>query len=185
MMLSLYTFTMVTAIVLFLIGLPLLVFPGALEARVRGLPRNAMIGWATMLLGGGWFLWKITQLGQSDFGDYKLWLFLLFAATLVGTLLYVKDFLAIRGIAILVLLSANVGLKSAFGEYDIPARLVLVSTLYVAIVMAILLGVAPYYARDWINWAYRSPIRVRLVGGLLTVVAAALLISARYYTLVG
>lgn len=179
MLLSLYTFILLTAVVLFLLGLPLLVFPGALEKPLRAFPRNLVAGWTTMLLGGCWFLWKITQLGQSDFGDYKLWLFILFAATLLGTLLYVQDFLVVRGLSVLVLLSANAGLKSAYGEYDIPERLVLVSVLYVAIVVAIILGVAPYLARDWLDWGYRKPLRLRLLGGLFIAVAAALAVSAR------
>lgn len=169
MMPSLFTFTLITAAVSISLGLPLLIAAGALEQPIRALPRSRPLGVITMLLGGGWFLWKITQLGQADFGDYKHLLFALFAATLVGSILYVRDFLAVRGIAVLVLLAANLGLKSAFGEYDIPERLALVSFLYAAIVIAIYLGVAPYVARDWINWLYGKTVRMRALGAVLVV----------------
>jgi hypothetical protein len=181
MMPTLYMFTLLTAIVLATAGLPLLVAARELEQRLRDLPRNVPLGVFTMLLGGGWFLWKISQLGQADFGDYKVLLFILFAATLVGSLLYVRDFLAVRGLAILVLLSANVGLKTAFGEYDIPQRIPLVLVLYIAIVLAIWAGIAPYVGRDWLAWLYKDQKRVRWLGGLLTGTGALLAVLAFTY----
>lgn len=178
---TLFTFTLLTAIVLAAAGLPLLVAARGLEQRLRELPRNLPLGVFTMLLGGGWFLWKISQLGQADFGDYKVLLFILFAATLVGSLLYVRDFLAVRGLAILVLLSANVGLKTAFGEYDIPQRIPLVLVLYIAIVLAIWAGIAPYVGRDWLAWLYKDQKRVKILGGLLTGTGALLAVLALTY----
>jgi hypothetical protein len=178
---SLFTFTLLAALVFLAAGLPFLVAPARVEPAARAFPRHRLTGILTMLVGGGWFLWKIAQLGQSDFGDYKVWLFLLFAATLVGSILYVPDFLAVRGVAILALLSANVGLKSAFGLYDIPQRLVLVSVLYAVIVAALTYGIIPFKARDTVNWLYRAPPRPRLLGLALTLIAAALLIAALLY----
>jgi hypothetical protein len=178
---SLLTFTLLTALVLLVIGLPLAAVPARLETLVRGFPRNRATAIVTMLLGGGWFLWKITQLGQSDFGDYKNLLLILFAATLIGSILYVQDFLAVRGVAILVLLSANTGLKSAFGLYDIPGRLVLVTILYLFIVAALIFGTIPFKMRDLVDWAYAAPFRVRMIGSVFTVMAVLLLVSAAQY----
>ena len=181
MILSLFTFTILAGLVLLLLGLPLLAMPDKSEPVARRFPRHRWTGIITMVLGGGWFLWKITQLGQADFGDYKNILFILFAATLVGSLLYVPDFLAVRGVAILILLSANAGLKAAFGLYDIPERLVLVSILYLFIVAAIALGIMPYLMRDFIGWLYAKRQRVRVAGGLLTLSSLSLFISAVAY----
>jgi len=178
---SLFTFTLLAAAVLLLAGLPLLSIPGRLEACLRAWPRDRITGIVTMLLGGGWFLWKISQLGQSDFGDYKNILLLVFGATLVGSIFYVRDFLAVRGIAILILLSANTGLKSAFGLYDIPERLVLVVILYVFIVAALVYGVAPYKMRDTVNWLYGKVIRVRVLGLVFALAGGALIVSAMLY----
>lgn len=181
MMPSLYTFTLLSAAVLLICGAPLLLAPRRTESLVRSLPRHRELGWVTMLLGGGWFLFKISQLSQADFGDYRMILFLIFAATLLGTFLYVRDFMAVRGIAILVLLSANVGLKSAFGLYDIPERLILVTILYIALSLAIFLGVAPYYARDWLDRLYRSTLRVQVLGGVLAGAGLILFITSFFY----
>ncbi|HKJ91074.1 MAG TPA: hypothetical protein VJ960_08085, partial [Oceanipulchritudo sp.] len=162
-------------------GLFLLARPQAAEPVLRAFPRHRPTGVATMLVGGGWFLWKILQLGQSDFGDYKNLLFLLFAGTLIGSLLYVRDFLAVRGVAILILLSANTGLKAAFGLYDIPERLVLVGILYLFIVLALYYGVLPFKMRETVTALCASPGRLRLSGAVLTLMGLLLGIMAFLY----
>jgi uncharacterized protein YjeT (DUF2065 family) len=178
---SLYTFSLIAAVVLVLVGLPFLLVPHRIEKAVRAFPRHRLAGVLTMMLGGGWFLFKISQLTQSDFGDYKNLLFLLFLATLMGSIFYVKDFLAVRGVSILILLSANTGLKSAFGLYDIPERLVLVTVLYLFILASIIYGIAPYHMRDSINALYRKPLYPRLLGIILVLMGSSVLIAAFNY----
>lgn len=178
---SLFTFTILAALVLLLLGVPILAVPAKLESAIRAFPRNRITAWITMLLGGGWFLWNITQLGQSDFGDYKNIIFIVFAATLFGSIFYVQDFLAVRGVSILILLSANVGLKSAFALYEIPERLVLVTILYIFVVFAIYYGVAPYKMRETVNWLYAKSVRPRMLGLVFTGMGIALLVSAMNY----
>ncbi len=170
---SLLTFTLLAAAVLLAAGLPLLVAPARLQPVLQAFPRHRPTALLTMLLGGGWFLWKITRLGQADFGDYKVILFLLFAATLVGSILYVRDFL--------VLLSANTGLKSAFGLYDVPARLVLVVILYLFVVAALYYGTLPYRMRDTIAWLGKCACRMRALGATFMLAGTALLAAATQY----
>ena len=172
---SLFTFTILAAVVLLVVGLPFAFIPGLLEKSIRAFPRNIVMGWITMLIGGGWFLWKISLLAQADFGDYKNYLLILFGVTLLASLFYVRDFLAVRGLAIIVLLSANTGLKSAFGLYDIPSRLVLVSFLYLFIVAAIVYGIMPYKMRDTVSWLYAKSARARVLGIVLSGMGIALL----------
>ena len=178
---SLITFTILAAAVLFIIGFPLLAVPSKIEKGFRAFPRDRITGLVTIIAGGGWFLWKISQLGQSDFGDYKNLLIILFAATLIGSIFYVKDFLAVRGVSVLILLSANTGLKSAFGLYDIPERLVLVTILYIFIVLALWYGIMPFKMRDTVNWLYKSVIRVRILGIILVVMGSSLRVAATQY----
>jgi len=178
---SLLTFTLLAAAVLLVAGLPLLLAPARLAPLLQAFPRHRPTALVTMCLGGGWFLWKISQLGQSDFGDYKKILFALFLATLVGSILYVRDFLAVRGVAILVLLSANTGLKSAFGLYDIPGRLVLVTILYLFVVAALYYGTLPYRMRDTIGWLGKCACRTRALGAAFTLMGVALLLAASQY----
>jgi len=178
---SLFTSTILAAIVFLLVGLPFLFSPAKLEPVARAYPRHRLTGVITMLIGGGWFLWKISQLGQADLGDYKNLLLILFAAVLVGSIFYVRDFLAVRGVAIIALLASNTGLKAAFGLYDIPERLFLVSVIYVCIVAGLIYGTIPYKGRDTVNWLYAKPLRVRITASLFTLVGIGLLISALTY----
>lgn len=178
---SLFTFSLLAATVLLLTGLPFLLVPLKIEKGVRAFPRDRVTGIVTMLLGSGWFMWKIAHLAQADFGDYKNLLLILFAATLLGSLFYVRDFLAVRGVAILVLLSANTGLKSAFGLYDIPARLVLVTILYIFIVLAIWYGIMPFKMRDTINRLYKSSLGPRILGLVSVIMGISLVVAALQY----
>jgi hypothetical protein len=178
---SLFTFTLLTVLVLLLAGVPFFAAPGRIEKSVLAFPRNRAAGIVLMLMGGGWFLFKISQLGQSDFGDYKNILLGLFFVTMVGTIVYVPDFLSVRGLSILILLCGNVGLKSAFGLYDIPQRLLLVSTIYIFIVAALIFGIVPYKMRDFLNWLFQNTLRVRLFGAILSLLSIALLIAAFQY----
>lgn len=178
---SLFTFTLLAAIVLIAAGIPFLALAAKTEKVMRAFPRDRMTGIVTMLLGGGWFLWKISQLGQSDFGDYKNILLLLFAATLFGSIFYVRDFLAVRGVAILILLSANTGLKSAFGLYETPSRLILVTILYLFIVLALWYGIMPFKMRDTVNWLYRSTVRAKIMGIVFILMGSSLLLATTQY----
>ncbi|NDV62954.1 hypothetical protein G0Q06_10865 [Puniceicoccales bacterium CK1056] len=178
---SLFTYTLLAALVLLLGGISLLAVPGKLEPCLRAFPRHRLTGIITMIIGGGWFIWKISQLGQSDFGDYKVIMMLLFGATLLGSIFYVRDFLAVRGVAIIILLAANTGLKSAFGLYDIPERLVLVTILYLFIVLSLVYGTLPYKMRDTMNWLLISRSRLRSLGIILSILGSSLVVSAFLY----
>jgi hypothetical protein len=81
---------------------------------------------------------------------------------------YVPDFLAVRGLAALVLLSATPLLGAAYMEYHHPQRLLMVSLVYVAIALALWLGASPFRLRDFLGWLFATPGRPRALGvGLL------------------
>lgn len=158
---SLFTATLITGIYLILRGGLFLANPAGLEAKVRAFPRSQTAAYVLCGLGGAWFLYKISQLGEADFGNYSQYLMLFFGAVLVGSFLWVRDFLAVRGAAILALLIANELLQAAFAHYEQPQRLFLVGLVYLWIVIAIYMGTVPYRMRDWIDWLYRKPGRMR------------------------
>ena len=121
---------------------------------------------AVLLLGtaAAWFLYKVLHLGPADFGQYKNILFLLFLVTAVGSFYYVPDFLAVRGLAGLILLTAGVLLDAAYMQLP-QARLFLVTFVYVAIVVALILGASPYKLRNFFGWLYKADARPRIMGG--------------------
>lgn len=150
------------------------------EKAIKALPRSQI---ATVLLfgaGAAWFLSIIVHLGEADFGAYRQWLFLLFLVVAMGAFFVVPDFLAVRGLSILTLLSARSLLDAAYLQLP-SSRLVFVSLVYVLIVLALYLAAMPYRWRDFFNWLYTSTTRPRALGCLLIVCAAGLVLAATLY----
>src|SRR5260370_7629260 len=81
--------------------------PAAFAAAVRKFPRSVPWGCALMILGTAWFLWNLSQESISDFESYKNVMFGGFAAIGIGACIYVQDFLAVRGLAVVLLLLAK------------------------------------------------------------------------------
>src|SRR5271154_5513915 len=78
--------------------------PAQFTAAARRLPRNLPVGVTFMLLGTAWFLWIVSQEPIADFSAYKPIMMIAFAAVGVLTCIFIQDFLAARGLAVLLLL---------------------------------------------------------------------------------
>jgi hypothetical protein len=97
-----------------LVGLPLIFCGGFLmfmpvmcERKCKTFMRSELANFLVFGSAAAWFLWHITTLGESDFGEYKWGFFWFFLAVASVTILMVRDFLCIRGISILVLLASD------------------------------------------------------------------------------
>jgi len=137
------------------------------DRRIEG----GLLGVAT-----AWFLWVVLHLGQADFGDYKILMFIIFLGVAVGAWFYVKDFLGVRAACAIYMLLSWQLLGAAFGRYDVPARLFMVSGIYVGLVFALYLAAAPYRARDLLEWFTQRPVQARVLGGSLAIYGAWLLL---------
>jgi hypothetical protein len=137
--------------------------PKEFAERVRKFPRNVPAGIALMLLGTAWFLWILSQESVSDFAAYQNILFILFAAVGVGSCIFVQDFLAVRGLAVLFLLLAKLMVDSGrpmLGKTH--WTLVIQTWAYVLVVAGIWLTLSPWRLRDLLNWATANEKRVRV-----------------------
>lgn len=76
----------------------------------------------------------------------------------VTSWLYVREFIAVRALGVLLLLGANILLDACFLRED-KLRLVVVAYAYLLIVKGMLMVGAPYLLRDAIDWAFASPLR--------------------------
>ncbi|HXT10702.1 MAG TPA: hypothetical protein VN873_04000 [Candidatus Angelobacter sp.] len=137
---------------------------------VRKFPRNVPIGIVLMLLATAWFLWILGQESVSDFATYKNVLFLLFAFVGVGSCIFVQDFIAVRGLAVLFLLVAKLMVDSGRPMLQVTHwTLVIQALAYVLVVIGIWLTLAPWRLRDFLNWATVDEKRVR-VGSIIRLV---------------
>jgi len=139
--------------------------PVKFREAVRKFPRSEPWGYALMLLGTVWFLWNLNQENISDFAAYKKAMLIGFAAVGVATCIYVRDFLAVRGLAIVFLLLAKLMVDTARWE-ETEWRLVIVTWAYLLVVAGMWLTISPWRLRDFLNWATATDQRVRIGSGL-------------------
>src|SRR5690349_7230790 len=78
--------------------------PAAFTAAVRKFPRHIPAGVFLMLLGTAWFVWLVKLEPISDFAAIKPHMMVVFAGIGVATCIFVQDFLAVRGLAIVLML---------------------------------------------------------------------------------
>ena len=149
--------------------------PAAFTAAARRLPRNVPVGVALMLLATAWFLWIVNQEPIADFSAYKPAMMIGFAAVGVLTCVFVQDFLAARGLAVVMLLLAKLMLDTGRPHLDqSPLVLVIQAWAYVLIVAGIWFTVTPWKLRDFIEFATATENRIRI--GSLARLAFALFI---------
>jgi hypothetical protein len=150
------------------IGLPQiygLMHPTKFRDAVRKFPRSETIGYVLMLLGTVWFLWNLNQENVSDFAAYKKAMLIGFGAVGVAACIYVRDFLAVRGLAIVFLLLAKLMVDTARWA-DTEWRLVMVTWAYVLVFAGMWFTISPWRLRDLLNWATATDQRVRVGCGL-------------------
>ncbi|MCX6890687.1 MAG: hypothetical protein WCL11_21985 [Verrucomicrobiota bacterium] len=150
--------------------------PAAFAAAVRRFPRSLPWGYSLMLLGTAWFVWNLSQESISDFAAWKTPLLGAFAAIGIGTCVFVQDFLAVRGLAIVMLLLAKLMVDT--GRPSLPVTswvLVFQAFAYVLVVAGIWFTVSPWRLRDMLNWGTANEQRVKVGCGLR--LAFALLIA--------
>lgn len=164
---SLLLATLLPGLFLIALGGPLLLNNSGVVAALKSLPRSTNA--AVIFFGGGavWFLWNVMHLSQADFGDFRTALTIGFAAIALLSFKCVPDFLAVRGLCALILLAAAPLLAAAYGEYQFPQRLFMVSLVYLLIVFAIWLGASPFRLRDFFEWLFARPGRTQAFGGAL------------------
>lgn len=155
--------------------------PNAFAAALRRFPRSLVWGYVLMPAGTLWFLWNLKTDNISDFEAFKPVMFIGFALIGFGTCVFVRDFLAVRGFCVLVLLLAKVVLDTA-RWVDTSWRLVLVVWAYVWIVAAIWFTLSPWRLRDLIEWMTANEQRIRLTsGGRLAFAVVLILLGLTVY----
>lgn len=139
--------------------------PNQYGAALRKFPRNIPAGYLLMILATLWFLGYVRQESISDFASFKPVLFLLFGAVGIGACLFVKDFLAVRGLAVVFLLLGKLMVDTA-RWVDTEWRLVIVTWAYLLVIAGMWFTVSPWRLRDIVNWSTANEQRIRLLSGI-------------------
>lgn len=139
--------------------------PASLAGAARKFPRHTPIGVALMLLATVWFIYNVSQESLSDFARMKSWFYLLFGAVGIGACFFVQDFLAVRGLAVVLLLLAKLMVDTARWA-DTGWRLVIVVWAYVFVIAGMWFTISPWRLRDLIHWATANENRVRLLSAV-------------------
>jgi len=136
--------------------------PAKLAAAAKKFPRNLPIGIVLMLLGTAWFLWNVNNEPIADFSAFKPYMLFCFGAVGVLSCIFVQDFLAVRALAVDLLLLGKLMVDTGrphLGES--PFVLVIQTWAYVLVVAGICFTIWPWKFRDFVEWATATDSRTR------------------------
>ena len=139
--------------------------PGTFGHVARRFPRYTPVGYVLIIAATLWFLTLLKQESIADFAAFKPALYPLFAAVGLGACLFVKDYLPVRGLAVLYLLLAKLMVDTArWVETD--WRLVITTWAYVLVILGMWFTISPWRLRDLLNWFTANEKRTRVVSGM-------------------
>ena len=151
--------------------------PAQFTVAARKLPRNLSVGIALMLLGTAWFLWIVNAEPIADFSAYKPMMMIAFGAVGLLTCIFVQDFLAARGLAVVLMLLGKLMLDTGRPHLGVtPWVLVIQTWAYVLILAGMWFTIAPWRLRDLIEFSTATQNRIR-VGSVLRLAFAILIIA--------
>ena len=146
--------------------------PTEVGQALKAFPRANAPGYFLMLSATAWFLWNIHIEQMEDYKDIKHFFYIGFGAVGIGSCVYLKDFLAVRGMAVFMLLLARLILDTQrVYMFDTPEetmsqwRLIFAIWGYAIVLMSMWLIVSPWRMRDMINWLTANPSRLRIKSG--------------------
>jgi hypothetical protein len=151
--------------------------PAQFAAAARKFPRSLPIGIALMLLGTAWFVWNVNIEPIADFSVFKPYMMAGFVAVGILSCIFVQDFLAVRGLAVLMLLLAKLMVDTGRPHLgETPWVYVIQIWAYVLVVAGIWFTVTPWKLRDILNWATATQMRVRVGSAIRLAFAVFVLI---------
>jgi hypothetical protein len=159
--LPLSTVTLIVAALYLAVHLPGLFWPKSYMLALKKFPRNIPAGYILATLAGVWATWLIGTMDLGEFSTYQSRFAFASVLATILTLIFVRQFLAVRGLAVLLLLGVCVILDAAF-LLDTPWRLLMVTLAYLWAVVGMILVASPYLMRDLIDLIFTSDRACRL-----------------------
>ena len=137
--------------------------PKQFAATARKFPRNLPVGIVLMLLATAWFVWNVNVEPIADFSVFKPYMIAGFVAVGILACIFVQDFLAVRGLAVLMLLLAKLMVDTGRPHLDQSSWVLVIQIwAYLLVVAGIWFTVTPWKLRDILNWATATGDRIRI-----------------------
>lgn len=141
-------------------NVPGLLSPEKTAAWLKAFPRHKQIGFGLMLLNA---IWAGAIVFTGQYGDFWIFpeqairtsVFVLTPIFFILVVRYADQYLAARGLGILLILAARPMLAAAFTE-ETPWRLVITVLAYLWVVAGMVFVAAPHRLRDLIAWHTRN-----------------------------
>jgi len=152
--------SVVLGLALALVQLWQLLQPDAWRRWSTAFPRSRSLGYVLVLGATAWFLWNVKNETLADFTKFKPFLLAGFAAIGVLTCIYVTDFLAARGFALVLLLVAKLMVDVA-RWHESEWRWMITGLAYVWVIAGIWFTISPWRLRDLLAWENASDRRLR------------------------
>jgi hypothetical protein len=142
-----------------------LINPARFMAAARAFPRNETAGRILIAISTAWFLFNLRQESISDFAAFKPYMYAGFAFLGLASCFVLRDFLAVRGLALVLLLVAKLMVDTA-RWHPSPWRLVIAFWAYALVIAGMWFTVSPWRMRDFVHWMTASESRVRVGSGV-------------------
>jgi uncharacterized protein YacL len=124
-----------------------------------------------------WFVWNVNVEPIADFSVFKPYMIAGFMAVGILTCIFVQDFLAVRGLAVMLLLLAKLMVDTGRPHLGTtPWVLVIQIWAYLLVAAGIWFTVTPWKLRDILNWATATEDRIRIGSAIRLAFAALVLI---------
>jgi hypothetical protein len=151
--------------------------PAQFAAAARKFPRNLPVGIVLMLLATAWFVWNVNVEPIADFSVFKPYMIAGFVVVGILACIFVQDFLAVRGLAVVMLLLAKLMVDTGRPHLGTtPWVLVIQIWAYLLVVAGMWFTVTPWKLRDILNWATATEERIRIGSAIRLVFAAFVVI---------
>ena len=156
-----------------------------MQTWLKTLPRNERLGMIILAIDFAWCFLIWTEMDLGEFYTIERTIQMVLVVGFLAFGYYVREFLAVRAIGLLLILLACPVLDAAFLQ-PVASRLLLVFLAYVWIVKGMFYVGMPFLMRDGIDWVAEKPSRWKMsaMAGLaygVTVLVCALLFYGDTY----
>lgn len=181
-MTALATTSLIVGAVITAVNTPGLFAAEKFAAWLKAFPRDKKIGYGLMLVNTIWTAIIVLTGQYTDFWIFpekliRASVFVLGPLFYFAVIRYADQYLAARGLGILLILAARPMLAAAF-VVDSDSRLIITVLAYIWIVAGMVFVVAPHRLRDAIAWSTKTLQRLRLLCAVRFLFGLALIFLA-------